>query len=98
MKYKSLRVVRKVGKALYISIPRVAQLQLRVFTGDWLELTLDDEARTLTLTPVHARAEVPLINVKSPDMVPAEAPRLPDPPGSPRRGPRETPLLEKVSA
>jgi antitoxin component of MazEF toxin-antitoxin module len=96
MRYKSIRVVRKIGRSLYISLPQLSQRELRIFNGDWLELELDDEARTLSIRPVHARVEVPLIAFKHPDMVPATAATIPDPPGVPAR--REPSLLEQVAS
>lgn len=97
MHWKSLRAARRVGKALYVSIPRVAQLEMRLFPGDWVELHLDDETKELTIRPCHARVEVPLIRFHRPDMVPATALAIPDPPKSPRRTP-ETPLLETIAS
>lgn len=79
MRYKSIRACRVVGKAIYISIPRLARLEMRLFPGDWVEMELDTDTKILTLKPVHAREEVPLITFVRPDMVPATAAAVPPP-------------------
>lgn len=79
MRYKSLRQLRRIGKALYVAFPQTAQFELRLFTADWVELELDPDAKTLTIRPVHARTEVPLLSFRRPDMIPATAAALPLP-------------------
>lgn len=96
MRYKAIRVIRKVGRALYLNVPQLARAEMRIFAGDWIELELDDENKTLTMRMVHAREEQPLVSFNRADMVPATAATIPDPPKG--RGPATTPLLEPIAS
>lgn len=52
----AIKRLAKHGNTLLIPIPAVMRAALSWLRGDFIELTLNDEQRTLTLKAVHPRA------------------------------------------
>lgn len=67
---RATRRLQPVGGSSYVPIPRRALLELRLFTGDWCEWILDTDEHTLTLRAVQRRDVLPLLKLRSNDMVP----------------------------
>jgi len=91
-----MRKLKAVGGTTSVYLPRLARIELKLFVGDWVELELDTDARTLILRAATPRTEFPLIKRPFDDMVPL----VPEDPPAPRRRVRESeqPDLAKVPA
>lgn len=70
-RFKCIRRIRKVGKSAYLSLPKLARLELNLFINDEVEIELDTRQKKLILRAAQPRTIAPTIDLNQMDMLPA---------------------------